>query len=126
MKVVKKILMVICILVIIVGIFMLWKNGLNYADGYTQNMFLETAKQYTAFLAISTVVILIYFMIRYSKKGVLRVLVSSILGIIGAITLVLALVAITRMSVTRLIFPIMLAAYVSSFMVLSACFEENT
>lgn len=126
MKVVKKVLMVICILVIIVGIFMLWKNGLNYADGYTQNILLETAKQYTIFVAISTVVILIYFMIRYSKKGVGKVFATAILGIIGSLALVLAVIAITRMSVTRLIFPIMLATYVSSLIVLSANFEENT
>ena len=126
MKVVKKVLMVICILVIIAGIFMLWKNGLNYADGYTQNALLETAKQYIAFIAISTVIILIYFMIRYSKKGAVKVFTTSILGMVGALALVLSIIAITRMQVTRIVFPIMLATYVSSFIVLSAKFEENT
>ncbi len=126
MKTVKKILMVLCILVIIVGMFILGRNGLNYQEGYTQNILLETAKQYTVFMAISTVIILVYFAIRYNKQGVVKVIVTSVLGILGAMAFVLALFAIIKMPITRIFFPIMLATYVSSIIVLTTSFEENT
>ena len=126
MKTVKKILMVLCILVIIVGMFILGRNGLNYQEGYTQNILLETAKQYTFFIAISTAIIVIYYVIRYSKQGIIKVLVTSILGILGAMALMLAILAITRMQINRLFFAIMLTTYVSSIIVLSSNFEENT
>lgn len=102
MKTVKKILMVLCILVIIVGMFILGRNGLNYQEGYTQNILLETAKQYTVFMAISTVIILVYFAIRYNKQGVVKVIVTSVLGILGAMAFVLALFAIIKMPITRI------------------------
>ena len=126
MKTVKKILMVLCILVIIVGMFILGRNGINYQEGYTQNILLETAKQYTVFMAISTVIILVYFAIRYNKQGVVKVIVTSVLGILGAMAFVLALFAIIKMPITRIFFPIMLATYVSSIIVLTTSFEENT
>lgn len=126
MKTVKKILMVLCILVIIVGMFILGRNGLNYQEGYTQNILLETAKQYTVFMAISTVIILVYFAIRYNKQGVVKVIVTSVLGILGAMAFVLALFAVIKMPITRIFFPIMLATYVSSIIVLTTSFEENT
>ncbi len=126
MKTLKKILMILCILVIIVGMYMLGAKGFNYKKGYTQNILLETASQYTFFIILSTAIILIYFVIRYNKQGIVKVLVTSILGIIGALALVVAIIAITRMLVDRLFFPIMLTTYVSSIIVLSSNFEENT
>lgn len=126
MKLIKKILMIICVLVIIVGMFILGKNGLNYQEGYSRNILLETAKQYTVFMAISTVIILVYFAIRYNKQGVVKVIVTSVLGILGAMAFVLALFAIIKMPITRIFFPIMLATYVSSIIVLTTSFEENT
>lgn len=126
MKTFKKILMVLCILVIIVGMFILGRNGLNYQEGYTQNILLETAKQYTVFIAISTIIILVYFAIRYNKQGTIKVIATSVLGILGAMALVLAIFAIAKMPITRIFFPIMLTTYVSSIIVLTTNFEENT
>lgn len=126
MKIAKKILMVICILLIIVGMFILGRNGLNYQEGYTQNILLETAKQYTVFMAISTIIILVYFAIRYNKQGIIKVIITSVLGILGAMALVLAIFAIAKMPITRIFFPIMLTTYVSSIIVLTTNFEENT
>ena len=126
MKIAKKILMVICILLIIVGMFILGRNGLNYQEGYTQNILLETSKQYTVFMAISTIIILVYFAIRYNKQGIIKVIATSALGILGAMALVLAIFAIAKMPITRIFFPIMLTTYVSSIIVLTTNFEENT
>ena len=126
MKTFKKILIVLCILVIIVGMFILGRNGLNYQEGYTQNILLETAKQYTVFIAISTIIILVYFAIRYNKQGIIKVIATSALGILGAMALVLAIFAIAKMPITRIFFPIMLTTYVSGIIVLTTNFEENT
>lgn len=126
MKTVKKILMILCVLVIVAGMFVLGRNGLNYKEGYSKNILLDTAKQYTVFMGISTAVILIYLAIRYNKQGVVKVLTTSVLGIVGAMAFVLAIFAIIKMPITRLFFPIMLATYVSSIIVLTANFEENT
>ena len=47
-------------------------------------------------------------------------------GIIGTIIFVLAIMAILRMPISRLFFPIMLGSYVASIVAISAYFEENT
>lgn len=125
MKIVKKILLIICVIIIAVGMFMLGRQGLNYADGYTKNMLLDTVKDYVLYIGISTAVVLIYLVIRYSKQGIVKVTVTSVLGIVGTIVLTLAVMAIIRMPVTRIFFPIMLVAYVSSLIILSSNFEEN-
>lgn len=125
MKTFKKILLIICVIIIAVGMFILGRQGLNYADGYTKNMLIETVKDYAIYAGIATAVVFIYLVIRYSKQGILKVAVTSVLGIVGAITLTLAVMAIIKMPITRLFFPIMLFAYTSSLMILSSYFEEN-
>lgn len=126
MKTIKKILIIVSVIIIAIGMFILGKYGLNYADGYTKDILLETVKSYIGYVCIATVIILVYIMIRYSKKyGITKVLVTTILGIVGAIALVVAIMAIIKMPVTRVIFPILLGTYASSLIVVSAYFEEN-
>lgn len=126
MKTFKKVLLIICVIIIAVGMFILGKNGLNYKEGYTQNILLETTKQYIPYLIISTVIILIYFAARYYKQNILKVIITVLLGILGACALALAVIAISRMAITRVFFGIMLVTYVSSIITLAANFEENT
>jgi len=125
MKTMKKILIIISILIIIAGISVYAIMGFNYREGYSQSVLLETAKAYIPYLTISTIVILIYLMIRYSKQEVIKVILTSILGIIGAQVLVLSIITITRMPISKLIFAIVLAVYVTSIIAVSAKFEEN-
>lgn len=125
MKTIKKILTVIAIIIMIVGMFILGRNGFNYVEGYSSEMLLETAKQYILYVSIATAIVLLYFAIKYSKKGKGKVLVTSILAILGTLVFTVAVIAIARMPVSRLFFPIVLAAYVSSLMMISANFEEN-
>lgn len=126
MKTIKKILIIVSVIIIAIGMFILGKYGLNYADGYTKDILLETVKSYIGYVCIATVIILVYIMIRYSKKyGITKVLVTTILGIVGATALVVAIMAIIKMPVTRVIFPILLGTYASSLIVVSAYFEEN-
>lgn len=125
MKIFKKILMVICVIIIVAGIIALIKQGLNYADGYNQNMLLETAKDYAMYVGIATGVILVYLAIRYNKQGVIKVIATSILGIVGAIAIALSIIAIVKMPVTRIFFSIMLAVYAASLIILSSYFEAK-
>ena len=126
MKTFKKILMIICVIIIAVGIFILGRQGLNYSDGYTNTILLETVKDYAMYAGVATIVILVYFAIRYNKQGVIKVTLTSILGIVGAIALVLAIMAIIKLPITRTFFTIMLVTYVSTLIVLSSNFEQNT
>lgn len=125
MKTIKKILTIIAIIIMIVGMFVLGRNGFNYVEGYSSEMLLETAKQYILYVSIATAIVLLYFAIKYSKNGKGKVLVTSILAILGTLVFTVAVIAIARMPVSRLFFPIVLAAYVSSLMMISANFEEN-
>lgn len=125
MKTVKKILIVIFVIIIAVGMFLLGRQGLNYVDGYTQNMLIETAKDYALYVGIATAVVLVYLMIRYNKQGAIKVVITSILGIVGAIALALAIIAIIKMPITRIFFSIMLVVYIASLIILSSHFEQN-
>lgn len=126
MKVTKKILLTICIMIIIVGMFILGRNGLNYANGYTKSILMETTKQYIFPISLSTAIILVYLVIRYNEQGILKVLIKSILGIIGTVLFALAIIALIRMPITKIFFSIILASYVLGIIALTANFEENT
>lgn len=126
MKVLKKILIILAIAVIIIGMFLLGKNGLNYSEGYTKDILVDTAKQYISYLTIATAVILLYFAIKYNKKGIIKVLATSIIAIIVTALLILAVMAISRLPISRLFFSVMLVGYVSCILSLTANFEENT
>jgi len=125
MKTIKKILMIIAIIIMISGMFILGRNGLNYVEGYSQDVLLETAKQYILYVCISTLIVLIYFAIKYIKHGIIKVLATSVLAILGTLIFTLAVMSISRMPVSRFFFPIILAAYVSSLIMISAYFEDN-
>lgn len=126
MKTVKKILLIVCVIIIAVGMFILGRQGLSYVDGYTKNLLLETVKDYSVYIGIATAVVLVYLVSRYNKQGAVKVAVTSVLGIVGAIAFVLAVMAIIKMPINIIFFPIILVTYVSSIIVLTSYFEENT
>ena len=125
MKIAKRILLILSIIIIVIGVFIFGRNGLNYINGYSESILVETAKSYTLYVGISTVLILIYLAIKYNKQGVVKVLATSILTIVGALAFVIAIIAISRMQVSRIIVPILLSTYVSAIIVLGAYFEQN-
>lgn len=125
MKTLKKFLLIISIIIIAVGMFIIGRMGFKYNDNYTESMLLETAKSYALYFTISTIVILIYLTIRYSKQGIGKVLTTSVLSIVGAIAFVLAVIAISRMPVSRIIFSFILMTYVLAIIALTANFEKN-
>ncbi len=125
MKTTKKILLICVVIIIIAGMFLLGKNGFNYADGYTKNILLDTAKAYIPYVGISTLIIIIYFAIRYYKQGVIKVLTTSILGMLGAILFTISVITISKMPVTKIIFSIIIGTYVASILAITANFEEK-
>lgn len=125
MKTTKKILLTCVVIIIIAGMFLLGKNGFNYADGYTKNILLDTAKAYIPYVGISTLIIIIYFAIRYYKQGVIKVLTTSILGMLGAILFTISVITISKMPVTKIIFSIIIGTYVASILAITANFEEK-
>ena len=125
MKTTKKILLICVVIIIIAGMFLLGKNGFNYADGYTKNILLDTAKAYIPYVGISTLIIIIYFAIRYYKQGVIKVLTTSILGMLGAILFTISVITISKMPVTKIIFSIIIGTYVESILAITANFEEK-
>lgn len=125
MKTTKKILLICVIIIIIAGMFLLGKNGFNYADGYTKNILLDTAKTYIPYVGISTLIIIIYFAIRYYKQGIIKVLTTSILGMLGAILFTISVITISKMPVTKIIFSIIIGTYVASILAITANFEEK-
>ena len=125
MKTTKKILLICVVIIIIAGLFLLGKNGFNYADGYTKNILLDTAKAYIPYVGISTLIIIIYFAIRYYKQGVIKVLTTSILGMLGAILFTISVITISKMPVTKIIFSIIIGTYVASILAITANFEEK-
>lgn len=125
MKTTKKILLICVVIIIIAGMFLLGKNGFNYADGYTKNILLDTAKAYIPYVGISTLIIIIYFAIRYYKQGVIKVLTTSILGMLGAIFFTISVITISKMPVTKIIFSIIIGTYVASILAITANFEEK-
>lgn len=125
MKTTKKILLICVVIIIIAGMFLLGKNGFNYVDGYTKNILLDTAKAYIPYVGISTLIIIIYFAIRYYKQGVIKVLATSILGMLGAILFTISVITISKMPVTKIIFSIIIGTYVASILAITANFEEK-
>lgn len=125
MKTTKKILLICVVIIIIAGMFLLGKNGFNYADGYTKNILLDTTKAYIPYVGISTLIIIIYFAIRYYKQGVIKVLTTSILGMLGAILFTISVITISKMPVTKIIFSIIIGTYVASILAITANFEEK-
>lgn len=126
MKTFKKILVVICLILIGIGTFIVIKNGFQYAKGYTKNMLIETAKQYIPYVAISTAIILIYLGIRYNNQGAIKIVTRTIVEIIGTIAVLLSILAIIKFPMSRIVFAIMLVAYVASIIVSTAMLEKNT
>ena len=126
MKTIKKILLYISLIIIVIGMILLGKNGLRYAQGFTANILVDILKQYILYIGISTLLILIYLAIKYSKLGTLKVLAISILSIIGALALVIAIFTIANFYVSRIFISILLTTYVASIIILTAYFEEKT
>lgn len=72
----------------------------------------DMAKQYGKYTAISAVVILVYFAIRFKKLGVIKTILGSIISIILAEVFYMAIIAITRYPVDKMVIIGSIAIYI--------------
>lgn len=80
---------------------------------------------YISGLSISLIIILIYVSIRYKKLGVLNILLTYILSILGAEMLLLSIIAITRFPINRTVIPLGLLLLVVIITILGLLNEKK-
>ena len=77
---------------------------------------IDMYKNYIIPFAISGIVVLIYMLIRYRKKGILNVLAKTIFIPVIAMLLLLSIIAITRIPVGRFIPVVVILVYILSIL----------
>ena len=80
---------------------------------------------YISGLVISLIIILIYVSIKYKKLGVLNILLTYILSILGAEMLLLSIIAITRFQINRTVIPLGLLLLVVIITILGLLNEKK-
>lgn len=72
----------------------------------------DMAKQYLFYTIIATIIVLVYFAIRFRKLGIAKVMLESISTIVFSELLYMAIVAITRASINKIIIIAAFAIYI--------------
>ena len=85
----------------------------------------DILKQYVFTLSLSSIVIVIYFVIRYRKIGILNVLVNSILTIILSQLVLFSIIAIVRFPIGKYLLTLILTVFVMSIIDLIIAFEKE-
>ncbi|MBO5349960.1 MAG: hypothetical protein J6A89_09135 [Clostridia bacterium] len=81
----------------------------------------DMAKQYILYIGIATVVILAYFVIRFRKLNASKVLVKSILLLVLSEVFYMAIIAITRYPIDKLI----IMAAIAIYMIVATYLNKN-
>ena len=85
---------------------------------------IDMYKNYIIPFAISGVVVLVYMLIRYRKKGILNVLAKTIFIPVITMLVVLSIIAITRIPVGRFIPVVVILVYVLSILYVVKLIEK--
>lgn len=86
----------------------------------------DILKPYIYPVAIVTVVVVIYFAIRYRKLGLLKSIAQPVVILILTQVILLSVLAIVRFPMGRFTTPLILLAYVSSLICISAKMEKDS
>lgn len=127
-KMIIKILIIIAaITVIAVGIYFLSTKGLNFPENgaYTQNNIMDEAETYLVPSIIAGVMVVIYMMIRFYKLGVIKIGIQSFLTIVGIEAIIISIVAIANLPINSLFFAILLLAFATTILMLTAVYEKK-
>lgn len=126
-KIVKVIVAIAIIATIAVGIYFLVKNGLNYPENgvYKANNIVEEAKPYMIKMGISAGIILIYLMIKYSKLGIIKIGIISLLTMVIGQALVISIMAIANAEINRIFFAMFLLVFALSTILITAVYENK-
>ena len=85
----------------------------------------DLIKPYIVPIAISTIIILIYMMIRYHKLGSIKVLAQTIGLVLYTQIILFSAIAITRIPVGRLTIPMVLTVYILTLVGATTKFENK-
>lgn len=85
----------------------------------------DIVRQYLAPTIITSIIVVLYFVIRYKKLGILKTLITALLTILGTQMIYLSIYAITRIPVNELAMPISMLILILSFIILAEVFEKN-
>ncbi len=85
----------------------------------------DIIKPYIQPFVISTIIILVYLIIRYNKLNLLEVLTQSIGIIVLTQFVLLSIIAITRMSIGTLTMPVVLIVYTFSTYICTTKFDKD-
>lgn len=85
----------------------------------------DIIKPYIQPFVISTIIILVYLIIRYNKLNLLEVLTQSIGIIVLTQFVLLSIIAITRMSIGTLTMPVVLIVYTFSTYICTTKFDND-
>lgn len=95
---------------------------INYIPSYRLR---DILKSYVGPLAIATLAVLVYMAIRYRKIGVVKVLSQVIILSVIAEALFMAVIAITRYPINRLVMPSAILIFMLIITVLTGMFEKQ-
>lgn len=85
----------------------------------------DLVKPYVMPVSIATIAILVYMGIKHKKEGTIKVILETLMHTVIAEVLYLAILAITRCPINKIIMPSMLIIYFAIVILLNLKFEKN-
>lgn len=85
----------------------------------------DIIRPYLAPAIITSIIVVLYFIIRYKNLGILKTLITTLLTIFGAQMIYLSVYAIARIPVNELAMPISMLILILSFITLVEIFEKD-
>ena len=85
----------------------------------------DIIRPYVAPTVITSIIVVLYFTIRYKKLGILKTLITTLLTILGTQMVYLSIYAIVRIPVNELAMPISMLILILSFIILAEIFEKD-
>ncbi len=85
----------------------------------------DLVKPYILPFSIATIIILVYFCVRFIKIGSLKTLLKTIITLVVSQVVLLSIIAIFRIPVGRLTMPIVIIVYLLTLLLLTTKFEKQ-
>lgn len=123
----KKMIIALAIILVLIiaGTVLYFTIGLNMIDTYKGISVMDILKEYIIEIAITTIAIIIYYILRYRKNiSILKIVLYTCLSIIALQLLTISIFAITRLEVNRLFLPMLMFVYVANIIYLTNKFDK--
>ena len=123
----KKMIIALAIILVLIiaGTVLYFTIGLNMIDTYKGISVMDILKGYIIEIAITTIAIIIYYILRYRKNiSILKIVLYTCLSIIALQLLTISIFAITRLEVNRLFLPMLMFVYVANIIYLTNKFDK--